>query len=526
MTTATPYPACPEVRVVLINPPQSYPVRLADEYQSYFPVGIASLGASLEQLGAQVRLIDCLADPHERRVGDLVWFGTDLADLKAEIAAFAPHVVGIANPFSMFASDAIHVADMVKSIDPAIKVIVGGIEASIAPNNRRLLENSLSIDILVKGEGELTLCDLTARFSVDTKQFVDLPDVAGILFRDSSGTVVENGPRPWIANLDVLPMPAYHLLDLDRMYDNPHYGKFRLRAQGTRCLPIHTSRGCPYSCNFCSVHSQVGKLFRRQSPATVVKHIEHVKRTYGVTHVHFEDDNLTLNPKHTVQLLNAIQPLGITFDTPNGIRADTITQDVARLLRAAGARSVTIAVESGVQDILDKVVRKALDLDDVVSAAKALDEADIPCLAFFIIGFPGESEKEVRGTLQFAKALTADFATANLLFVANPLPATPLHHECEENGYLTRELDKESLFAAIRLNQAPLIRTKEFTKDDLFRWAREELQIPGFLTRGTTIPLFVADTDRARVRTSTFVGGNVAEQPAYPWEAGLHEGLA
>jgi magnesium-protoporphyrin IX monomethyl ester (oxidative) cyclase len=361
---------------------------------------------------------------------------------------------------------------------------------------------------------------------MDTREFEGLPDVPGILFRDALGAVVETAARPWIAPLDSLPMPAYHLLDLDRMYANPHYGKFRLRARGTRCLPIHTSRGCPYSCSFCSVHSQVGRLFRRQSPATVVKHIEHVKATYGVTHVHFEDDNLTLNPTHTAQLFNAIQPLGITFDTPNGIRADTITPEVARLFQAAGARSVTIAVESGVQTVLDKIVRKALDLDDVLRAAEALDEAGVPCLAFFIIGFPGESEEDVRGTLRFAKTLTQAHATANLLFVANPLPATPLHDECERNGYLVGELDKDSLFAAIRLNQAPLIRTREFSKADLFRWAREELQVPGVFTTGTTMPLFVAATDRARMRAATFVGGDIAEHPPYPWESGVRGELA
>ena len=512
--------------MLLLNPPQSYPRHLADEYQSYFPVGIASLGASVEQLGAQVRLIDCLACPETRSDGNLIWFGTDPAELGAEIAGFKPHIVGIANPFSMFVSDAIVVADLVKSIDQKIKVIVGGIEASIAPNNRRLLERSPSIDVLVKGEGELTLCDLIARFAVATREFEGLPDVLGILFRDSSGAVVENAARPWIAPLDSLPMPAYHLLDLDRMYANPHYGKFRLRARGTRCLPIHTSRGCPYSCSFCSVHSQVGKLFRRQSPARVVQHIEHVKATYGVTHVHFEDDNLTLNPTHTVQLFNAIQPLGITFDTPNGIRADTITPEVAQLFRAAGARSVTIAVESGVQHVLDTIVRKALDLDDVRRAAEALDDAGVPCLAFFIIGFPGESEQEVRGTLQFAKTLTEDYATANLLFVANPLPATPLHHECEKNGYLVGELNKDSLFAAIRLNQAPLIRTREFSKEDLFRWAREELQVSGVHTTGTTMPFFAAATDRARMRAATFVGGDIAQYPPYPWEHGVRAELA
>ena len=514
-------PRCADVRILLLNPPQSYPVGLSLEYQSYFPVGIASLGAAIEPTGAQIRLLDCLARDRRSREGDLVWFGMSFPDLRQEIERFRPHIVGIANPFSMFIEDAIQVAELVKDVDPRTKVVLGGVEPSIAPNNQRLLRRCGSVGVLVKGEGELTLRDLLGHFSVDTLEFTDLDEVLGILYRDLSGQVIETQKRPWIEDLDSLPLPAYHLLDMDMMFDNRHYAKWRWRAKGTRCLPVHTSRGCPYSCSFCSVHSQVGKPNRRHTPDTVLKHIQLLKSTYGVSHIHFEDDNLTLNPAHTTELFARLKPVGITFDTPNGIRADTVTPEVARSFREAGATGITIAVESGVQWVLDKVIRKALDLSDVLIAAAALDAEDIPCMAFFIVGFPGETETEIRQTLRFAKDLARNQGTTNLLFVANPLPGTPLHDECEEHHYLLEELDKRSIFCGIRLNQDALVATKDFNKQKLFDWARDELDGTEFLSVGMTMPTFAARSDRGLRRMSKVLGiQDVTKIPPYPWAAG------
>jgi anaerobic magnesium-protoporphyrin IX monomethyl ester cyclase len=517
---SVPVPKCDGVKLMLINPPQSYPIELSLEYQSYFPVGIASLGAAAEPTGAEVKLLDCLAYDGRRREGDLVWFGLDFEGIRRQIEAFKPHIVGITNAFSMFISDALSVAELVKSVDPNIKVLMGGVEPSLSPNNTRLLRKNTSLDVLIKGEGELTLRDLLAHFSLQKGDFFGLSEVHGILFRDEAGQVSESQNRPWIEDLDSLPLPAYHLLDMDMMFQNRHYAKWRWRAKHTRCLPVHTSRGCPYSCSFCSVHSQVGKPNRRHTPATVVKHIELLKSRYGVTHVHFEDDNLTLNPKHTIELFEALKPLKITFDTPNGIRADTVTPDVARLFREAGATAITIAVESGVQWVLDKVVRKALDLKDVQTAAHALDAEDITCLAFFIAGFPGETETEIRQTLRYAKDLARDHGVINMLFVANPLPGTPLNKECEENGYLLEELGKRSIFCGIRLNQDGLVATKDFTKERIFNWAREELDTGEIVSVGMTTPSFAARSERGLRRMSQFLGQDVTTMRPYPWQAG------
>lgn len=490
-------PEYARLRVALVNPSQTYPIHLGKEYQSYVPLGLALLGAVLRRMGVQVKIIDCLAAHHMEVKRPNLTFGMSERQLEAELRSFGPHIVGVTNPFTCFIEDALRTARLIKALDPSIQVIMGGVEPSLEPSNRKLLADHPALDLLVRAEGEITLCDLIAHYDPQSRSFFNLNEVEGILFRDASG-ICATPKRPFISDLDELPLPAYDLLDLDQTYQNPFYARHRLRAKGTRCVPIHTSRGCPYACVFCSVHSQVGKPNRRHSTAYVVRHMQHLMDTYGVRHFHFEDDNLTLHGPRAHELFEAIQPLGITWDTPNGLRADTITAELARKMAAAGAQSVTIAVESGDQQVLDTIVKKNLDLADVRHAARHLQQAGIPTIAFFIIGFPGESQANVKTTLEFAKQLAADYDTFNLLFVATPLPGTPLEVECREKGYLLQAMNNETLLSAIRLNQTPLIATRDFTKKELFSWAKEVLDTPDLHTVGEHMPFFFSTAPRTQ----------------------------
>jgi magnesium-protoporphyrin IX monomethyl ester (oxidative) cyclase len=511
--------SCSGLRLALINPPQTYPQHLGAEYQSYVPVGLAMLGAVAENIGVQVEIVDCLAWSGRTIHGTSITFGLRAELLRLELEAFEPHIVGIANPFSSFKEDALATARLVKSIDPEIQVILGGIEASLSPGNHDLLSSEPALDILVRGEGEHSLCDLLEHYDLARRSFSGLKHVPGILFRDEHGQVVTTASRPFIANLDDLPFPAYHLLDLERTYANPFYARLRQRFRGGRCMPIHTSRGCPYSCTFCSVHSQVGKPNRRHTPEYVVRHMRYLMDRYDVRHFHFEDDNLTHHVERACELFEAIKPLGVSWDTPNGIRADTISPKIAEAMATSGAKSVTIAVESGDQDVLDRIIKKHLDLNDVLQAVTNLAAADIPTLAFFIVGFPGEGQREVQKTLEFAKRLAIEYGVANLLFVATPLPGTPLERECRDKGYFVAPSNNETLLSAIRLNQTPLIATQQFTKAQLFEWAKEVLDTPTLHTLGEHIPFFFANSPAGRRTFERLMGEEAGDISYSYWHA-------
>lgn len=505
-----------EARVALINPPQTYPARLEGEFQSYLPLGLASLAGQVRALGVPVTILDCLDSPHVERGEGWVRFGRPEAEIVDHLLAERPAIVGISNPFSMFIEDTRRTARLVKRILPGALVVFGGIEASLAERAIHNLEIEPAFDIAVRGEGEMAFADLIRAYDPARREVAAPEAIPGIFFRAADGGIRETGARPFLETLDTLALPAYDLLDVEAMYANPRYAARRFRQTQTRCAPMHTSRGCPYKCSFCSVHSQVGYRYRSFSISYILDHVRHLKEKFGVTHFHFEDDNLTLNPKRTREFFTALAELGITWDTPNGIRADTIDDEVAGLMKAAGATTITVAVESGDQDVLSRIVNKRLDLEAVERACAALHRQDIPTVSFFIIGFPGESEANIRTTLRYARHLTQTYGVLCVLFVATPLPGTPLHRQCEQEHLFTAELNNETLLSAIRLNQIALISTDQFTKSDLLRWAEEELAGPDMICVGTSIPMFWAANATTDSRARRAFGDIDTMQP-YEW---------
>ena len=253
--------------------------------------------------------------------------------------------MGIANPFTCQVEHAIKVANIVKEVDPSILTVVGGPHATVVPVE--FLEEARNVDVAVIGEGEHTMLDI-AKFFEGNKR---INDVQGIAFRKDE-KVALNSPRPYIKNLDELPYPAYHLVDMEQ-YLSPK--KVEYRSFQDRALSMITSRGCPFNCSFCSVHLHMGKTFRAHSVDYVVDHLEHVVNKYRVKTIYFEDDNLTLDLKRFEAICDKIIERDIKFgwETPNGVRADYLNLDLLKKMKKSGCQSVFVGVESGDQYVLD-----------------------------------------------------------------------------------------------------------------------------------------------------------------------------
>jgi len=377
------------MRILLIQPP--YDLFDDDERQAMPPLGLAYIAAVLERDGHEVRILDCVAEdfyrltplPKGRRrhgLGD-----QELADA---IRDFRPGLVGVSCLFSAQAPVSHHVCKLVKETDPRIRTVMGGAHPSAVPEV--VLADSY-VDIVAIGEGEMTIQRLAR--SLEAGAFPPA-DPAGLAFRDGD-TISVHPQQQYLADLDSLPLPARHLLPMERYfaYRSPH-GAYVKRHP---CTNMVTSRGCPARCCFCSIHTVWGHKFRWHSAERVIDEMEQLIGVYGVREIQFEDDNLTLNKRRMKMICQAMidRKLDLTWTTPNGAALWALDDELITLMRATGCYHITIAVESGSQDVLNNIIHKPLDLKRVEPIVKACRKAGMGISAFFVVGFPGESKADI-----------------------------------------------------------------------------------------------------------------------------------
>jgi magnesium-protoporphyrin IX monomethyl ester (oxidative) cyclase len=453
------------MKVLLVNPPLIY-FPGSTRVLPGLPLGLLYVAAVLEKRGYhEVEILDTLTEGSGPSGSEgVIHYGMAWDEIREEIARRRPDVVGITSPYTTQIDNAVKIAGIVKQIDKKILTIVGGPHASVRPVE--VLKDASDIDIAVIGEGEYTMPEIL-EYYLGKKNIDEIP---GIAYR-KDGEIVLGPYREFIKDLDALPFPAYHLVDMEKYLD-PRGARYR----GTRYLreiSMITSRGCPFNCVFCSIHLHMGRTWRAHSSEYVVAHIEHVINKYGVRHIHFEDDNLTLNARRFTGILDGVIGKGLRFiwDTPNGIRADGLTVELLRKMKATGCVNLSIGIESGDQDILDNVIDKKLRLDDAIRAIEMCHQAGIKMNAFYVIGFPGERPGNMERTVELALRLKKQYDVDMSLMVATPLYGTRLHDLCLENGYLTRELTPRALSEGTQAYGRGLISTPDFTPEDVKKLA-------------------------------------------------------
>ena len=447
-------------KILLINPPQTY-FRHSQEYMFGVPLGIMYIAAVLEKEGYEVEILDALAaDIPPRKEGDAKQYGMTWEMISKEIEQRKPDIVGVTCPFTAQLDNAIKVTDIVKYLNKGILTIIGGPHSSV--QTTELLKYAKSIDIAVIGEGEYTTLDIM-RYFEGRKQ---ISEIEGIAYRRGE-EILLNPKRSYICNLDALPFPAYHLVDMEK-YLNPQ--KYCYRSTNfMREISMITSRGCPYKCIFCSIHLHMGRKWRSHSAEYIIKHIEHVINNYRIEHIHFEDDNLTVDMKRFETILDYLIEKNINFywDTPNGIRVNGLSIDILQKMKKTGCVHLIIGIESGNQFILDNVINKGIRLEDVIKIAKMCRELNIPLSAFYVIGLPGETKDNIKQTLDFAIMLKKKFKVNMELLIATPLYGTNLYKICKTKGYLTQKLTPRALSEGTQVAGTGLIKTLDFTPEEL-----------------------------------------------------------
>ena len=452
------------MKVLLIRPPLTFTNSYQlDNMAVGLPLGIMYVAAMLEREKIEVSIFDGLVNFDLERL-DPAHFGAEWDEVKNYIKKNQPDIVGITNHFTEEAGMAFKTARLVKEVDRKILTMIGGPFASACP--REILEKESHVDMVVMGEGEYTMPEVVK--AVSNKK--DFGAIEGLAYRAGKEIKI-NRCRPYIRDLDSLPFPAYHLVSMERYFYFQEKG-YATRRQiiKSRKVPVITSRGCPFNCVFCCAHLHMGKVWRGHSPEYVLRHVDFLVKNFNAEHILFEDDNINLNPARFEKILDGLinRDPKIFWDTPNGIRADKLNENLIRKAKKSGCIFLKIGIESGDQHVVNNIVKKHLDLEKVLEAARLCKKAGVKLQAFFIIGFPGESRKEIRNTVNFSLMLFKKFNVISAIGPAKPLAGTELREICRQKEYLTEPVETEEMKKRLIARQE-MIETEEFDLDYLFK---------------------------------------------------------
>lgn len=378
------------MRVLLISPPSQNLLRLTGIF--FPPLGILYIAAATRDRGYQVEVRDLSVD---RRRIDFTSFD----------------VVGIHSDTTRYLK-AIELARRAKAI--GARVVMGGPHPWYKAE--KILETGL-VDAIVKGEGEKAFPDLLDSW----KEGIDPAFIPGLILSTSNGPR-DTGPPERILDVDSLPFPARDLIDLS-LYSHAHLGYRSLTS-------MHTSRGCPHGCRFCSSTHFDGAQWRARSTESVLAELEHVVRGLGYGAVAFLDDNFAGSPERIHQICNGILRKGLDVHWWCFCRVDNIVRhpEMISHMAEAGARMIFIGVESPNAKQL-KSFHKGIEPKQARDAVKILKKNKVEIMASFILGAPEETRADIRSTIRFARELDPDTAQFTIL---TPYPGTVLYDQLKD----------------------------------------------------------------------------------------------
>ncbi len=437
-------------RVLFIWPPWH---RLQNSEFIGYPIGAAYIAAVLEKENIPVKVFNAdfksgsaslhnseMIDSYEmykRIVNDLdhpIWHETDEI-----IQDFNPDIIGFTvNTGSVGA--VLNISRIARRFNPDIKIVWGGAHPTVQAKTSLM---NKEVDYVVMKEGEQTFLELVKDF--DDKDF---GGVLGIGFKDENGEIRINEPRPLIENLDELPFPARHLVIDKEKYPADAFGG------------IFSSRGCPFSCIYCSSYTVWGKKVRYRSVDNVIQEMKQVKKQFGTKHFFFVDDTFSLKKERAMEICDKMLEEDLNVEWHCQTRVDCITEELVMKMKKAGCNCILIGVETGDPESMKKI-KKAISLEKVREASKIFKKCGMPFNTYFMIGFPWETIDQINNTLSFMKEIDPTDAS---YAVVTPQPGTELYDIVRGDGLLPDEKDVD--WSTFHHQSMDMFKTKRFSDEE------------------------------------------------------------
>jgi radical SAM superfamily enzyme YgiQ (UPF0313 family) len=433
-------------RILFINPPsipynvliRTFEKSRAPLHQTVsMPMGILYLAATLERdlPGIEIKIIDLakryreLCDCNRLNYDSFEVFCE--ATLRSEIRD-VPDLIGLSVLFSTAHKSTLRIAEVCKRIWPQTPVVVGGMHATKAVKS--ILENP-AIDFVCRGEGEAIIADVAIELS---------SAIPGIICRENANAT---GSAPLIYDLDTIPHPAWHLLNMkEYVFGATSRAKNLESIEEDGAATIVTTRGCPFHCTFCASWTVHGREMRYRSKENVLEELKILNERYGVNTVVPVDDLFSVKKPRFIELCNAITAEfngGLHFQFPNGLSVATLDSDVISAMKRMGMTVANVAIESGSDYVQRKIIKKNVNLRRAREVVSECRRQGITVRAYFLLGFPGETKEQMQETVDFATSLEADWA---LIHPAAPLAGTEMFDQLVARGDIDSSFNWDEAF--------------------------------------------------------------------------------
>jgi magnesium-protoporphyrin IX monomethyl ester (oxidative) cyclase len=451
------------MKVLLINLPFVFEDK--KDIKMSHCLGIMQIASYLIKNNHEVSIIDALGEGFDNIERNKNYFRVGLSDDEI-VHRISPEyeLIGISVPFSHLARLAHELIDKIKDRFKDIPVVMGGVYPSSQPE----LAVKSGADFLILGEGEEPMLHLINYLS---KQTDELP--SWIINKDSD---LKNATSYFSKNINAFPLPARELIDFNKYLNNSPRNDANIKR---RSASIITSKGCPYDCEFCSVHNVCGYKWRPYSAQRVLEEINQLVDHYQVNNIEIEDDNFTIDAGRVEEILHGIIEINnkkqfLSWQASNGLRIETLNEKLIKLFKESNCGDICIALEHGNGEMID-IMGKRLDLDKVLEVIELFKKYQIRAYIFTINGYPGETKERFYDALRFYSRIKKIYPEIRFYsFIAQPYPNTKLLKKCVQEGYLPEglfsDISKISLFSTAN---KVWIETPDFDKAEVLRRKRK-----------------------------------------------------
>lgn len=498
------------------------------------PLALACLSAVLKREGYRVTVIDAFGEAMDNLIPirDTAFYaqGLTIEDILARISPDTS-IIGIS---CMFSNEWIWQREVIRAVHeryPDIPIIVGGEHATADADY--VLRSSPGILAAVLGEGEQTLLDLLDAMATGR----DLSSVPGLLLRvEKEEGLVRTAPRERIRDLDALPWPDWDAIPMER-YLAAGVG---LGVAYGRNMPMLASRGCPYKCAFCSSAQMWGRRWNTRAVEDVLAEMKHYIQKYRVDSFSFYDLTAIVRKDWLLRFIKGLiaEDLHVTWQMPIGTRSEALDPEVVALLGESGCHTLVYAPESGSPTTLERIHKK-VNVDKMLLSMRACTRNRVFSKAHIILGFPGESVREMFSSIRFIARMAWVGVNDMAVYPFVPYPGSEFHDELRKTHEFPPYGDSYDLFLAYncKSNYSSIRSWNEFLSDRqllilctgsammfyllqyLFRPWRFFASAWRFL-RGRPITLLERTMNTAWLRNKAILAAKLRRKPARDGSAG------